>query len=39
MLAGIEETLAEHARWSAAAQARETAAEAALLARAGELAR
>jgi hypothetical protein len=37
MLAGLEETLAEHDRWSAAAEARETAAEAALLARAAEL--
>ena len=38
MLAGIEETLAEHDRWSEAAQTRETAAEAALLARARALA-
>jgi len=38
MLAGIEEALAEHARWSDAAQTRETAAEAALLDRARELA-
>jgi argininosuccinate lyase len=38
MLAGIEETLAEHDRWSKAAQTRETAAEAALLARARALA-
>ena len=38
MLAGIEETLAEHDRWSEAAQTRETAAEAGLLARARELA-
>ena len=37
MLAGLDETLAEHDRWSEAAQARETAAEAALLARAAEL--
>jgi argininosuccinate lyase len=38
MLAGIDETLAEHSRWSEAAQAREAAAEAALLARARVLA-
>jgi argininosuccinate lyase len=38
MLAGIEETLAEQDRWSQAAQVRETAAEAALLARARALA-
>jgi argininosuccinate lyase len=39
MLAGIEETLAEHDRWSEAAQTRETAAKAALLARARALSR
>jgi hypothetical protein len=38
MLAGIEETLSEHDRWSEAARARETAAEAALLDRARALA-
>jgi argininosuccinate lyase len=38
MLAGIEETLAEHDRWNEAAQTRETTAEAALLARARALA-
>jgi argininosuccinate lyase len=38
MLAGIDETLAAHDRWSEAAEARETAAEAALLARARTLA-
>ena len=38
MLAGIEETLYEHDRWSEAAQTRETAVEAALLARARALA-
>ena len=38
MLAGIDQTLAEHARWSDAAEARETAAEAALLAAARALA-
>src|SRR4029079_3100891 len=38
MLAGIEETLAEHERWREGAQTRETAAEAALLARARALA-
>ena len=38
LLAGIGETLAEHARWSEAAREREAAAEAALLARARELA-
>ena len=37
MLAGIDETLAEHDRWSEAARAREVAAEAALLARARAL--
>jgi argininosuccinate lyase len=37
MLAGIEETLSAHQSWSAAARERETAAEAALLARAREL--
>ena len=37
MLAGIEETLAAHASWSAAAAEREQAAEAALVARAREL--
>jgi hypothetical protein len=38
MLAGIDETLAEHRRWSHEADARETAAEAALLALARALA-
>lgn len=38
MLAGIDETLTEHERWSDAERERETAAEAALLARARELA-
>jgi argininosuccinate lyase len=38
MLAGIEESLAEHDRWSEAAEKRETAAESALLARARALA-
>jgi hypothetical protein len=38
MLEGIDETLAEHARWSEAAEARETAAEAELLAAARALA-
>ena len=38
MLAGLEATLAEHDRWSETAHARETAAEAALLARARVLA-
>jgi argininosuccinate lyase len=37
MLDGIDAALAEHARWSDAARGRETAAEAALLARAREL--
>jgi hypothetical protein len=37
MLDGIQATLAEHARWSAAAAEREQAAEAALVARAREL--
>jgi hypothetical protein len=37
MLDGIDETLAEHDRWSEAALGRESAAEAALLARALEL--
>jgi hypothetical protein len=39
MLVGIEETLAEHESWSTAARESESAAEAALLARARELAR
>jgi hypothetical protein len=38
MLDGIERTLAEHESWSQAARERESAAEAALLARARELA-
>jgi argininosuccinate lyase len=38
MLAGIDASLAEHDRWSAAAREREAAAEAALLARARALA-
>jgi hypothetical protein len=38
MLTGIEETVAEHERWSEAEQARETAVQTALLDRARALA-
>jgi hypothetical protein len=38
MLEGLDATVAEHEAWSAASRERETAAEAALLARARELA-